>query len=89
MVSENSTGSLFTTIENKIATVILVILLVILFLELLDRLTTEFNTLSVDPTVSVIVIQSEGSGAFLQALHLMNFGCFNESEGTNFLWICA
>jgi methylglutaconyl-CoA hydratase len=77
MVSENSTGSLFTTIENKIATVIFGHPSSNSFpRELLDRLTTEFNTLSVDPTVSVIVIQSEGSGAFLQVLHLMNFGCF-------------
>jgi hypothetical protein len=63
MVSENSLVRSLQLSRTKSRPLYLVILLVILFLELLDRLTTEFNTLSVDPTVSVIVIQSEGSGA--------------------------
>ena len=65
MVSENSIGSLFTTIENKIATLSFGHPSSNSFpRELLDRLTNEFAVLSSNPAVSVIVIQSEGSGAF-------------------------
>ena len=65
MVSENSIGSLFTTIENKIATVTFGHPSSNSFpRELLDRLTNEFAVLSSNLAVSVIVIQSEGSGAF-------------------------
>ena len=65
MVSENPTGSLFTTIENKIATLSFGHPSSNSFpRELLDRLTNEFTILSANPAVSVIVIQSEGSGAF-------------------------
>lgn len=66
MASENPIGSLFTTIENKIATITFGHPASNSFpRELLDRLTTEFNNLSINPIVSVIVVQSEGSGAFL------------------------
>ena len=65
MVSENSIGSLYTTIENNIATVTFGHPSSNSFpRQLLDQLTAEFNNLSVNPVVSVIVIQSEGSGAF-------------------------
>ena len=86
MVSENSTGSLFTIIENKIATVRFGHSSSNSFPgELLDRLTTEFNNLSADPTVSVIVIQSEGSGAFCAGASFDELlAISNESEGTDF-----
>ena len=86
MVSENPAGSLFTTIENKIATVIFGHPSSNSFpRELLDRLTTEFNTLSSDPTVSVIVIQSEGSGAFCAGASFDELlAVSNELEGTEF-----
>ena len=59
MVSENPTGSLFTTIENKIATLSFGHPSSNSFpRELLDRLTNEFAVLSSNPAVSVIVIQS-------------------------------
>ncbi len=65
MVTQNATGSLLTTIDNKIAT--------IEFghpasnslpRELLNRLTQEFNTLSVNSDVSVIVLKSQGEKVF-------------------------
>lgn len=86
MPSENPIGSLVTTIENKIATVIFGHPSSNSFpRELLDRLTTEFNNLSADPTVSVIVIQSEGSGAFCAGASFDELlAVTNESEGTEF-----
>ena len=86
MPSENPIGSLVTTIENKIATVIFGHPSSNSFpRELLDRLTTEFNNLSADPTVSVIVIQSEGSGAFCAGASFDELlAVSNESEGTEF-----
>lgn len=86
MASENPIGSLFTTIDNKIATVIFGHPSSNSFpRELLDRLTTEFNNLSGDPTVSVIVIQSEGSGAFCAGASFDELlAVSNESEGTEF-----
>lgn len=65
MVTQNAIGSLHTSIENKIAKVE--------FghpasnslpRELLNRLTNEFNTLSTNPDVSVIVLKSQGEKAF-------------------------
>lgn len=65
MTTDRQNGSLYTKIENKIA-----------FVEfghpasnsfpgeLLQRLTNELNTLSTNPGVSVIVLKSEGDGAF-------------------------
>lgn len=65
MVSENPIGSLFTTIKNSIATVTFGHPSSNSFpRELLDRLTNEFTVLSTNSNVSVIVIQSEGLGAF-------------------------
>ena len=86
MPSENPIGSLVTTIENKIATVIFGHPSSNSFpRELLDRLTTEFNNLSANPTVSVIVIQSEGSGAFCAGASFDELlAVSNESEGTEF-----
>lgn len=86
MSSENPTGSLFTTIDNKIATVTFGHPSSNSFpRELLDRLTTKFNNLSADPAVSVIVIQSEGSGAFCAGASFDELlAVSNESEGTEF-----
>ena len=86
MASENPTGSLVTTIENKIATVTFGHPSSNSFpRELLDRLTTEFNNLSANPTVSVIVIQSEGSGVFCAGASFDELlAVSNESEGTEF-----
>ncbi len=65
MVTEIPTGSLSTTIENKIATI-----------EfghpasnslprvLLNRLTEEFSSLSANQSVAVIIIKSQGTGVF-------------------------
>lgn len=65
MTTDRQNGSLYTKIENKIA-----------FVEfghpasnsfpgeLLQRLTNELNTLSSNPDVSVIVLKSDGDGAF-------------------------
>jgi len=65
MTTDRQNGSLYTKIENKIA-----------FVEfghpasnsfpgeLLQRLTDELNTLSTNAEVSVIVLKSEGDGAF-------------------------
>jgi methylglutaconyl-CoA hydratase len=65
MTTQNTSGVLITTIENKIAT-----------LEfghpasnsfpsnLLNRLTIELNNLNQNPVVSVIVLKSSGSGVF-------------------------
>lgn len=65
MPLEKSVGSLVTTIENKIATITFGHSASNSFPRvLLDRLTSEFKSLSENQLVSVIVIQSQGSGAF-------------------------
>lgn len=86
MASQNPIGSLLTTIDNKIATVTFGHPSSNSFpRELLDRLTTKFNNLSADPTVSVIIIQSEGSGAFCAGASFDELlAVSNESEGTEF-----
>ncbi|RZJ63800.1 MAG: enoyl-CoA hydratase/isomerase family protein [Flavobacterium sp.] len=58
-------GSLYTKIDNKIATVEFGHPASNSFpAELLQRLTDELNTLSNNPQVSLIVLKSEGDGAF-------------------------
>ena len=58
-------GSLYTHIENKIATIEFGHPASNSFpSELLQRLTNELNTLSHDPVVSVIILKSEGDRAF-------------------------
>jgi methylglutaconyl-CoA hydratase len=86
MVSENPTGSLCTTIENKIATVSFGHPSSNSFpRELLDRLTNEFAVLSLNPDVSVIVIQSEGSGAFCAGASFDELlAVDNEEQGAHF-----
>jgi methylglutaconyl-CoA hydratase len=86
MASENPIGSLITTIENKIATVIFGHSSSNSFpRELLDRLTNEFIVLSTNPAVSVIVIQSEGSGAFCAGASFDELlAVSDEAAGTQF-----
>jgi methylglutaconyl-CoA hydratase len=86
MPSEKSIGSLFTTIENKIATITFGHPASNSFpRKLLDRLTAEFNNLSSNQLISVIVLQSEGSGAFCAGASFDELlAVSNESEGTEF-----
>lgn len=86
MVSDNPTGSLFTTIENKIATVSFGHPSSNSFpRELLDRLTNEFAILSMNPDVTVIIIQSEGSGAFCAGASFEELlAVANEAQGAHF-----
>ena len=65
MAKQNSNGSLVTTIENKIATLEFGHPASNSFpSDLLNRLKNELNNLSHNPDVSVIVLQSSGTGAF-------------------------
>jgi len=65
MTTQNPNGSIITTIENKIATLEFGHPASNSFPgELLNRLTNEFNKLSDNNLVSVIVLKSSGSGAF-------------------------
>ena len=65
MAVQELNGSLTTTIENKIATVQFGHPASNSFpRQLLDRLTAELNELSENPEVSVIVLSSDGTGAF-------------------------
>ena len=86
MPSDNLLGSLFTTIENKIATITFGHPASNSFpRKLLDRLTAEFNNLSSNHLVSVIVLQSEGSGAFCAGASFDELlAVSNETEGTEF-----
>lgn len=86
MVKDNPTGSLITTIENKIATLEFGHPASNSFpRELLDRLTKEFNGLSINPAVSVIIIKSEGTGAFCAGASFDELlAVSNQEEGTKF-----
>ena len=86
MPSDNSLGSLYTTIENKIATITFGHPASNSFpRKLLDRLTAEFNNLSSNQLISVIVLQSEGSGAFCAGASFDELlAVSNEREGTEF-----
>lgn len=65
MGTTRSSGSLYTNIQNKVATVEFGHPASNSFpLELLRRLTDEFNKLSIDPAVQVIVLKSEESKVF-------------------------
>jgi methylglutaconyl-CoA hydratase len=65
MLTQNSNGVLITTIENKIATLEFGHPASNSFpSDLLNRLTNELNNLSNNSAVSVIVLKSNGSGAF-------------------------
>ena len=86
MPLEKSVGSLVTTIENKIATITFGHPSSNSFpRELLDRLTSEFKSLSENQLVSVIVIQSQGSGAFCAGASFDELlAVSNVSDGTQF-----
>jgi methylglutaconyl-CoA hydratase len=58
-------GSLTTTINNTIATVQFSHPASNSFPKLLDSLSEELNQLSINTDVSVIVLRSEGTGAFV------------------------
>ena len=65
MITTRPNGSLYTKIENKIATIEFGHPASNSFpSELLQRLTNEFNTLSQNPDVNIIVLKSEGEKAF-------------------------
>src|SRR6187431_1958347 len=65
MLSQNSNGSILTTIENQIATLEFGHPASNSFpSDLLNRLTNELNNLSNNNLVSVIVLKSSGTGAF-------------------------
>jgi methylglutaconyl-CoA hydratase len=65
MTTQNQNGTLITTIENKVATLQFGHPASNSFpSDLLDRLTNELHNLSLNPLVSVIVLQSSGTGAF-------------------------
>ena len=86
MVTDNPIGSLITTIENKIATITFGHPASNSFpRELLNRLTAEFNDLSENPKVSVIVIQSEGKAAFCAGASFDELlAVSDEAQGTQF-----
>ena len=86
MSSENQNGSLQTTFQNTVATVQFGHPASNSFpRELLDRLTTEINLLSRNDTISVIVLQSEGSKAFCSGASFDELlAVQNEEQGTEF-----
>lgn len=86
MVTEIPTGSLITTIENKIATIQFGHQASNSFpRELLDRLTNEFNSLSTNPAISVIIVKSEGAGVFCAGASFDELlAVSNQEEGTRF-----
>jgi methylglutaconyl-CoA hydratase len=86
MVTEIPIGSLITTIENKIATIQFGHPASNSFpRELLDRLTNEFNSLSTNPAISVIIVKSEGTGVFCAGASFDELlAVSNQEEGTRF-----
>lgn len=86
MALENQIGSLYTTIENKIATITFGHPASNSFpRELLDRLAAEINHLSISQSVTVIILKSEGKGAFCAGASFDELlAVSNETEGTQF-----
>lgn len=86
MLMENSNGSLITTIENNIATVEFGHPASNSFpRELLDRLTNEFQTLSANSEVTVIVLKSSGTAAFCAGASFDELlAVSNQDEATQF-----
>ena len=86
MSSENQNGSLQTTFQNDVATVQDGHPARNSFpRELLNRLTAEINSLSLNENVSVIVLQSEGSKAFCSGASFDELlQVENEEQGTEF-----
>lgn len=86
MATEIPKGSLLTTIDNKIATIEFSHPASNSFpRELLDRLTNEFKHLSTNSDISVIIIRSEGTGAFCAGASFDELlAVSNQEEGTKF-----
>ncbi|QOG03494.1 enoyl-CoA hydratase/isomerase family protein [Flavobacterium sp. MDT1-60] len=86
MSAENQNGSLYTSFQNAVATVQFGHPASNSFpRELLNRLTTEINSLSRNEEVSVIVLQSEGSKAFCSGASFDELlQVENEEQGTEF-----
>lgn len=86
MITQNPTGSLITTIDDKIATVEFGHPASNSFpRELLDRVTNSLNSLSDNPDVSVIIMRSEGVGAFCAGASFDELlEVSNLEEGTKF-----
>ena len=86
MSFQNTQGTLLTTIENKVATITFSHSASNSFpRQLLDRFTSELNTLSDNAAITVIVIQSEGKGAFCAGASFEELlAVSNEAEGTHF-----
>ena len=86
MSSENQNGSLQTTFQNTVANVQFGHPASNSFpRELLDRLTAEINLLSRNETISVIVLQSEGSKVFCSGASFDELlAVQNEEQGTEF-----
>lgn len=65
MGTDRPNGSIYTNIKNKVATVEFGHPASNSFVtEMLDRLTDEFNKLSNDASISIIILKSEGDGTF-------------------------
>lgn len=86
MTTERQNGSLYTTIENKIATVEFGHPASNSFpSELLQRLTKELNDLSNNQQVNLIILKSEGEGAFCAGASFDELlAVSNLIEGTSF-----
>ena len=86
MSSENTNGSLATSFQNTVATIQFGHPASNSFpRELLDRLTAEINLLSRNETVSVIILQSEGSKVFCSGASFDELlAVQNEEQGTEF-----
>jgi methylglutaconyl-CoA hydratase len=86
MAAQNLNGSLTTTINNKIATVEFGHPASNSFpRQLLDSLTSEFNVLSGNEDVSVIILRSVGTGAFCAGASFDELlAVSNQEEGTIF-----
>jgi len=86
MSSKNKTGSLQTTIQNAVATVQFGHPASNSFpRDLLNRLTSEINSLSTHSDVSVIVLQSEGDKVFCSGASFDELlEVENEEQGTEF-----
>ena len=86
MSSENQNGSLQTTFQDTVATVQFGHPASNSFpRELLDRLTSEINLLSRNETISIIVLQSEGSKVFCSGASFDELlAVQNEEQGTEF-----
>lgn len=86
MTTQRLNGSLYTVIENKIATVEFGHPASNSFpSELLQRLTDELNNLSSNPDVNLIILKSEGDGAFCAGASFDELlAVSNLMEGTSF-----